>query len=161
MTKGKEQPGETHEGSGRITGARPQASRRPLAQEAVAAMIFRLSADLVLMVHLAFVLFVALGGLLVLSRPRIARLHLPALAWGAISEFLGVICPLTPIETALRELGGGMGYEGDFIGHYITALLYPSGLTRGDQVALGAGVLVINAAVYGYGLLKKRRPHEP
>jgi hypothetical protein len=120
-------------------------------------MIFRLLADLVLIFHLAFVLFVALGGLLVLRRPRLAWLHLPALAWGAISEFLGVICPLTPLETTLRELGGGMGYEGDFIGHHITALLYPSGLTRGAQVALGIGALVINMAIYGYGLAKKRR----
>ena len=124
-------------------------------------MICSLSADLVLIVHLAFVLFVALGGLLVLRRPRLAWLHLPAVAWGAISEFLGVICPLKPLETTLRELGGGIGYEGDFIGNYITALLYPSGLTRGAQVALGIGALVMNVAVYGYWLLKKRRPHVP
>ena len=121
-------------------------------------MIYRLSADLVLVVHLAFILFVALGGLLVPRRPRLIWLHLPAVVWGALSEFLGVICPLTPLETALRELGGGIGYEGDFIAHYITAVIYPSGLTRGSQIALGFGALLLNVAIYGYWLLRKSRP---
>ena len=120
-------------------------------------MLYRLSADLVLIVHLAFILFVMLGGLLALRRPRLMWLHLPAVAWGALSEFLGVICPLTPLETALREIGGGSGYEGDFIEHYITALIYPAGLTRGVQLALGFGALLLNMAVYGYWLLRKRR----
>jgi hypothetical protein len=121
-------------------------------------MLYRLSADLVLIVHLAFVLFVALGGLLVLRRSRLMWLHLPAAVWGTLSEFLGVFCPMTPLETTLRELGGGTGYEGDFIGHYITAVIYPSGLTRGLQIALGFGALLLNMAIYGYWLLRKRRP---
>jgi uncharacterized protein YneF (UPF0154 family) len=120
-------------------------------------MIYRLSADLVLIIHLAFVLFVALGGFLALRRPRLMWLHLPAVVWGAMSEFLGVLCPLTPLETTLRELGGGTGYEGDFIGHYITAVIYPSGLTRGTQIALGIAALLLNMAIYGYWLLRKRR----
>ena len=120
-------------------------------------MFYRLSADLVLIVHLAFVLFVALGGLLVLLRPRIMWLHLPAVVWGALSEFLGMLCPLTPLETTFRELGGGTGYEGNFIEHYITAVIYPSGLTRGTQIALGFGVLLLNMAIYGYWLLRKKR----
>jgi hypothetical protein len=120
-------------------------------------MLYRLSADLVLIVHLAFILFVMLGGLLVLHRPRLMWLHLPAVVWGVLSEFLGVLCPLTPLETMLRELGGGTGYEGDFIEHYITAVIYPSGLTRGTQIALGFGALLLNMAIYGYGLLRKRR----
>jgi hypothetical protein len=120
-------------------------------------MLYRLSADLVLITHLAFVIFVALGGLLVLRRPRLMWLHLPAVVWGALSEFLGVLCPLTPLETTLRELGGGTGYEGDFIEHYIAAVIYPSGLTRGLQIALGFGTLLLNMAIYGYWLLRKRR----
>ncbi|MFH2120644.1 MAG: DUF2784 domain-containing protein [Pseudomonadota bacterium] len=120
-------------------------------------MLYHLSADLILIIHLAFVLFVALGGFLVLRRPRLMWLHLPAVVWGALSEFLGVICPLTPLETTLRELGGGTGYEGDFIEHYITALIYPSGLTRGLQIALGFGALLLNMAIYGYWLLRKRQ----
>ena len=120
-------------------------------------MLYRLSADLVLIVHLAFIIFVMLGGLLVLRRPRIIWLHLPAVVWGALSEFLGVLCPLTPLETILRELGGGTGYEGNFIEHFITAVIYPSGLTRGLQIALGFGALLLNMAIYGYWLLRKRR----
>jgi hypothetical protein len=120
-------------------------------------MLYRLSADLVLIVHLAFVLFVALGGLLVLRRPPLMWLHLPAVAWGMLIEFLGLVCPLTPLETRLRELGGGSGYEGDFIGHYIMAAIYPSGLTRGIQVALGFGALLLNMAIYSYWLFRKMR----
>lgn len=120
-------------------------------------MIYTISADLVLILHLAFILFVALGGLLVLHRPRLMWFHLPAVVWGILSEFLGMICPLTPLETALRELGGGSGYEGDFIAHHVTAVLYPFGLTRGIQIALGLGTLLLNATLYGYGLLQKRR----
>ena len=120
-------------------------------------MFYRLSADLVLVVHLAFVLFVALGGFFVLLRPRLMWLHLPAVVWGALSEFLGMLCPLTPLETTFRELGGGTGYGGDFIGHYITAVIYPSGLTRGIQIALGIAALLLNMAIYGYWLLRKRR----
>ena len=120
-------------------------------------MLYRLSADLVLIVHLAFVLFVALGGLLVLRRPRLMWLHLPAVVWGTLIELLGVFCPLTPLETTLRELGGQTGYGDDFIAHYITAVIYPSGLTRGIQVALGFGALLLNMAIYGYGLFRKRR----
>ncbi len=120
-------------------------------------MFYRLSADLVLIIHLAFIIFVMLGGFLVLLRPRLMWLHLPAVVWGTLSEFLGVFCPLTPLETTLRKLGGGSGYEGDFIEHYITAVIYPSGLTHGIQVALGFGALLLNIAIYGYWLLRKRR----
>jgi len=120
-------------------------------------MLYHLSADLILIIHLAFVLFVALGGFLVLRRPRLMWLHLPAVVWGVLSEFLGVICPLTPLETTLRELGGGTGYKGDFIEHYVTAVIYPSGLTRGIQVALGFGAILLNMAIYGYWLFRKMR----
>lgn len=120
-------------------------------------IFYRLSADLILIIHLAFVLFVALGGFLVLRRPRIMWLHLPAVAWGTLNEFLGVFCPLTPLETTLRELGGGTGYTGDFIEHYITAVIYPSGLTRGIQIALGFGALLLNMAIYGYCLFRRGR----
>jgi len=106
-------------------------------------------------VHFAFILFVALGGFLVLRRPRLIWLHLPAVAWGALSAFSGFICPLTPLETTLRTFGGEIGYEGSFIAHYIGAVIYPSGLTRGTQIALGFGVLLLNAAIYGYGLLRR------
>ncbi|MGE0030679.1 MAG: DUF2784 domain-containing protein [Steroidobacteraceae bacterium] len=111
-------------------------------------MIHRLLADAVLALHLAFILFVALGGFLVLRRPRLAWLHTPVFLWGAAIEFGGWICPLTPLEKWLRERGGEGAYAGGFIEHYVTALIYPAGLTRNLQLLIGAGVLAINAAIY-------------
>jgi cytochrome b subunit of formate dehydrogenase len=105
-------------------------------------------ADVLLVVHFAFVLFVVAGGLLVLRWPLLAWAHVPAALWGAAIEFAGFICPLTPLENTWRRAAGGQGYEGGFIEHYITAALYPSGLTRAIQVALGLFVLGINGWVY-------------
>jgi hypothetical protein len=118
-------------------------------------MLYRGLADLVLIVHLAFVLFVVFGGLLVLRWPRVAWVHVPVALYGAAIEFIGFICPLTPLEVWLRRLGGEAGYEGGFVEHYVTAALYPTGLTREIQLALGIGVLVLNAVVYG--LVVRRR----
>jgi uncharacterized protein DUF2784 len=112
-------------------------------------------ADLIVAIHFAFVLFVVFGGLLVLRWPRVAYLHLPAAIWGALIEFAGWICPLTPLENRLRIQAGQTGYQGGFIENYILPVLYPSGLTRGIQLVLGAFVLILNLAIYGY-LLRRR-----
>jgi hypothetical protein len=111
-------------------------------------MPYRFAADAVLAVHLAFVLFVTCGGLLVLRIPRLAWLHLPAVAWAAFVELSGSICPLTPLELALRRGAGEAGYGGDFFEHYLVALIYPAGLTRELQMAIGAAVLLINLVMY-------------
>jgi hypothetical protein len=111
-------------------------------------VLHRLLADAVLLVHAAFVAFVVLGGFWVLSRPKLAWVHLPIVAWGAGIELLGGICPLTPLEDHYRRLAGEQGLQGGFIEHYLLAALYPEGLTRGVQVALGIFVLVVNAAIY-------------
>ena len=111
-------------------------------------MLYQRLADLVLCVHAAFALFVLLGGLLVLREARLAWVHAPAVIWGALIEYAGFICPLTPLEVGLRRRGGGSGYEGGFIEHYLTRLLYPSGLTRTVQVVLGTLVLIVNLAIY-------------
>ena len=111
-------------------------------------MIDRVLADAVLFLHGLFVLFVVLGGLLALARPRLAWLHLPAVAWGALIEFAGWICPLTYLENWLRRRGGEAGYVGGFIEQYLSAAIYPEGLTREVQFALGALVLAVNAWVY-------------
>lgn len=119
-------------------------------------MLYRGFADLVLVVHLTFVLFVVLGGLLALRWPRAAWVHVPVALYGAGIEFVGFVCPLTPLEVWLRRLGGEAGYEGGFIEHYVTAALYPTGLTREIQLAIGVGVLVLNAVVYGLVLWRRR-----
>lgn len=125
-------------------------------------LLLRLAADAVALLHVAFVLFVAGGGLLVWRWPRLAWLHLPAVAWGAWIEFTGWICPLTPLENHLRQAIGQIGYSGGFIDHYLWPLLYPAGLTREWQWVLGAGVLALNGGVYGLLLIRRlRRARSP
>ena len=118
--------------------------------------MFRLLADGVVILHLTFVLFVLFGGLLTLWWPRISWLHLPAAAWGAAVEFGGWVCPLTPLEQWLRLEAGQSAYPSDFIEHYVLPVLYPAMLTREKQIVLGALVLVVNVAVYGW-LLRMTR----
>jgi len=120
-------------------------------------LIYRALADLVLVVPLAFVLFVVLGGLLVLRWPRLAWLHVPAAVWGVLIEYTGWICPLTPLENSLRERGGGAGYSGGFIEHYIQSVLYPAGLTRGTQIVLGSLALLVNLTAYGVVVARRGR----
>jgi Protein of Unknown function (DUF2784) len=105
-------------------------------------------ADLVLVLHLAFVVFVLCGGLLVLRWRWIAWLHLPAAVWGSVVEFTGWICPLTPLENWLRAQGGETAYSSDFIAQYLLPILYPGNLTREIQLLLGTVVVILNAAVY-------------
>ena len=114
-------------------------------------------ADLVVALHFAFVLFVALGGLFALRWPRVAWLHVPSVLWGALIEFSGWICPLTPLEHYLRRQQGQAGYEGDFIARYVLRVLYPDGLTRTDQLMLGGLALGINLAIYTCIFLRHRR----
>ena len=120
-------------------------------------MLYRWSADLVLLLHFGFVAFVVLGGVLVLRWPRLRWAHLPAVAWGALIEFAGWVCPLTPLEVLLRQRGGEAGYSGDFIDHYLTATLYPAGLTRNVQIALGTAVLLGNLCLYAVLLVRRGR----
>ncbi|MBA3759204.1 MAG: DUF2784 domain-containing protein [Gemmatimonadales bacterium] len=113
-------------------------------------------ADFVVVLHFLFVLFVVLGGLLVLRWPRVAWLHLPAAIWGAAIELAGGICPLTPLENSLRRQAGGTGYSGGFIEYYILPVLYPSDLTRSVQIVLGLLVIALNLAIYAQVFVKGR-----
>jgi len=122
---------------------------------------YRLLADLTLLLHLAFVVFAMVGGLLVLKWPRLAWLHLPAAAWGALVEFTGWICPLTPLETSLRAMGGESVSGSDFIGRYLLPVLYPTGLTGDLQVVLGMGVLAVNTALYTWLWRRRKGRCEP
>lgn len=107
-----------------------------------------LLANALVLLHLAFILFVVAGGLLVAWKPSLAWLHVPAVAWGALIEFMGWICPLTPLENHFRRLAGETGYESGFIEHYLLPLIYPEMLTAGMQYVLGALVLAINFLIY-------------
>ncbi|RPH63130.1 MAG: DUF2784 domain-containing protein [Burkholderiales bacterium] len=119
-------------------------------------MTARLAADALVLVHLLFIVFAVLGGLLVAWRARVAWLHLPAAAWGAWAEFSGAICPLTPLENHYRRLAGETGYAGSFVERYLVPVVYPDGLTPQVQQWLGALVIAINVAIYFAVLLALR-----
>src|SRR5687767_8316239 len=121
-------------------------------------MLYRLSADAVVVVHALFIVFTVLGGLLVLRWPKLMLLHLPAAAWGVIVQVkVGGRCPLTPLEWYFRERGGEAGYGESFIDHYVTSLIYVDDPPAWVHPLLGALVLVINATVYGILFLRWRR----
>ncbi|MEN0108845.1 MAG: DUF2784 domain-containing protein [Pseudomonas sp.] len=120
-------------------------------------MLYRIGADMVVSVHLLFILFVLFGGLLVLRWRWLAALHLPAVTWGAVVEFFHLYCPLTPLENHLRRAAGEQGYADGFIEHYLIPLIYPRGLTADMQLIFGSVVLVLNLAIYGYVLRQALR----
>lgn len=119
-------------------------------------MIYRALADLVVVLHLSFILFVVLGGLLVLRWPRAKWVHLPAAAWGVFIAATGGVCPLTPLENALRRAAGETGYTGGFVERYLLPVIYPPGLTPGVQGILAAIVVVANVAVYTLAFRRAR-----
>lgn len=120
-------------------------------------MPYALLADLVLIFHAVFVIWVIFGAFAAFWKPWLIWLHLPALLWGATVAGMGWICPLTPLENALRSLAGAQPYGGDFIQHYLTAMIYPRGLSRGVQA--GLAVLLVVGNVLLYAMLYRRRRH--
>ncbi len=110
--------------------------------------LYRLLADAVVLAHLLFIAFVVGGGLLVLRWPRLAWFHLPAALWGAMIEFMGRVCPLTPLENHLRQLAGDSSYGGDFVERYLLPIIYPENLTLATQQVLGGLVIGANLLVY-------------
>lgn len=121
-------------------------------------MFYGYLADLVLFLHLTFILFAVAGGLLALKWKRAVWIHLTAAVWAALIEFADWRCPLTPLENRFRRLAGEQGYEGGFIEHYLVPLIYPPGLTRGVQLILGLAVVIVNVGIYAWVLhsLKRR-----
>ena len=121
-------------------------------------MLDRVLADAVVVFHLAFIVFVLAGGVLVSAwRRSVAWLHLPAVAWAAYAEFTATVCPLTPLENALRRRAGQSGYEGGFVEQYLIPIVYPTGLTPNAQVVLGAIIVAVNVALYAIAWQRSRR----
>jgi hypothetical protein len=113
-------------------------------------MAYRILADAVLVAHLGFILFVVAGGFLVCWRRVVAWLHIPAAAWGVLIEFMGWVCPLTPLELWARSRAGETGYTGGFVEHYLLPVVYPAALTHDVQIVLGALVLIVNVFIYAW-----------
>lgn len=120
-------------------------------------MLYRLAADLMLVLHLGFIVFVVVGAVGVLRWPKLAWLHVPAAAWGAWIEISGAICPLTTLENRFRVSAGGEGYGTSFVEHYLLPIIYPGGLTRTVQLVLAAAVIIINVCLYTYVLRRARK----
>ena len=123
-------------------------------------MLTRVAADFIVIIHFGFIVFIVLGGLLVFRWPKLMWLHLPAVAWGVVIEFAGFICPLTPLENRLRIAAGESGYSSGFIDQYLIPVVYPDGLNRPTQIALGVLVISINLVLYGVVVAKRKRNKE-
>ena len=123
-------------------------------------MTYRVLADLVLVAHLLFIVFAALGALLVVRRNWIAFIHIPTALWAALIEFAGWYCPLTPLENWLRVRGGDQGYEQGFVEHYLLPIIYPGSLTREIQIVLGVLVVSVNVLLY-LRIWRRRRGGTP
>lgn len=121
-------------------------------------MFERIIADGLVLIHLVFICFVVFGGILVMRWKWVSLFHLPAVAWGALIEFQGWICPLTPLEQHFRHLAGQAGYRGGFIEHYLIPLIYPGGLTRPIQMVIGVFVIIMNMIIYGHWLYRTKHP---
>lgn len=128
------------------------------AREGQRGMAYRVLADAVLVLHLAFIVFVLAGGLLALRWRWAPAVHLPAALWGVFVELTGGVCPLTPLESALRRAAGAAGYSGGFIEHYLLPAIYPSALTHRIQLSLAALVVVANVLAYWAVWRRRRRP---
>jgi len=111
-------------------------------------MFYRYSADAVLFLHFAFIVFVVIGGLLAIWRRGVLFIHLPAALWGVFVELTGRVCPLTSLENTFRIKAGNAGYSESFVEHYLLGIIYPEGLTREVQYFFGALVVVVNVAIY-------------
>lgn len=123
-------------------------------------MAYRLAADLTMLLHFAFTAFVTVGALLLLWKPRIAWIHVPAVAYGVAIELVGWTCPLTPLEQHYRWLAGQTGYHGGFLDHYLGRILYPSNW-ESIHTWLGIGLVALNVALYAAALARGRSRRRP
>ncbi len=120
-------------------------------------MAYQIAAELVLVLHLAFVVFCVVGGFVVLRWPRWAWLHLPCVVWAAVMNAAGWVCPLTPLEKWFLRRAGGTGYEGGFLDHYLVPMIYSQEALGQTGLSVAIGVALWNAGVYGWLLYRWRR----
>jgi hypothetical protein len=123
--------------------------------------VYNVFADAVVVAHFLFIVFVLLGGLLVIRWPRLAFAHLPAAIWGAAVEIFAWTCPLTPLENHFRILAGSGSYSGDFIARYLPLVIYPANLTTATQYIFGGLVIFINVIFYTIAICKQRSMQTP
>ncbi|MCW8963809.1 MAG: DUF2784 domain-containing protein [Gammaproteobacteria bacterium] len=120
--------------------------------------LYGILADVVVLGHFAFIVFVLFGGLLALRWRWMPWIHIPAMVWGMAVEIFGWICPLTPLENLLLRAGDSGGYSGGFLEYYLIPIIYPTGLTRDLQIFLGIGLLAVNFVIYLVVWRRRRNP---
>jgi len=113
-------------------------------------LVYLILTDLVIIIHVLFVIFALLVGLLLIARRYLIVVHLPAAIWASLIGFMGWTCPLTPLENYLRNTAGADGYTGGFVEHYLMPILYPVGITANIQIALGIFVVFFNIGIYTF-----------
>jgi hypothetical protein len=111
-------------------------------------VLYRLLADLIVVVHLAYLVFIPVGGFLAWRWPRLIPIHLAAVAVALVSITIGFECPLTTWEESLRRLGGEKPYTDGFIDHYLTGKVYPHGHDALVQLIFAAAVLTAYIGVF-------------
>ena len=119
--------------------------------------MYEIGADLALIAHFAFIIFVVFGALLSIVSTKIIYLHVPALIWGIYIEITHSVCPLTYLENWFLEKANLSAYSESFIQHYLIPIVYPKNLTEDLQIYLAIVLMVANAIIYGLIIIKSQR----
>ena len=119
--------------------------------------MYEIAADLTLIVHFTFIIFIAFGALLFFVSTKIIYVHIPALIWGIYMELTHSVCPLTYLENRFLEKANLSAYSESFIQHYLIPIVYPKNLTEDLQIYLAIVLMVANAIIYGLIIIKSQR----
>ncbi len=117
-------------------------------------MLALVAATLVAAVHMAFLVYLVLGGFLALRRLAWLWPHLACTAWSIHITLTQGRCPLTTLEKELLARGGRTPYEDSYIAHYLQDTLYPAQYETAVWLA-SVGIALVSYAVV---LLRRRRP---
>ena len=116
-----------------------------------------LAADIILIIHFLFILFVIFGALLLFVEKKIVFIHIPAIIWGSYIELTHSICPLTYLENWLLQKANLTTYSEGFIQNYLVPIVYPTNLTKDIQIFLGIALILINIVIYAFIFSKLKK----
>ena len=118
--------------------------------------MYELAADIILIIHFLFILFVIFGALLFFVAKKIVFTHIPAIIWGSYIELTHSICPLTYLENWFLHKANLTEYSEGFIQNYLIPIVYPANLTNDLQIYLGITLIIVNIIIYGFIINKLR-----
>ena len=88
-------------------------------------MLYKILADIVVLTHLLWILFLIFGALLGIKNKGARIVHILGLAFAVIIQIRGWYCPLTYLEVWLRSKHDPtLSYSGSFIVHYMEKMIY-------------------------------------